>query len=136
MGLDSFWRMPTDEVRQGETNVRSTQDNHPQHPTFNPPLHLCGGMLSGSGEGSFRGKVYNELIERLNELIERLTGVSLYEETLPNNVIRMMADHLDSVVSVPTIYQIDQKTFDNLRRMFRAYVVIFTTKMPESWLCW
>ena len=57
MGLDSFWRHP----------IEGTPDLE-----FNPPLTLCGGMLSGNGQGSFRGKVYEDVIKSI-------TGVSLYQ---------------------------------------------------------
>lgn len=52
------------------------------------PNVLCGGLFSGNGAGpSFRGKIYNELIEEL-------TGVSLYQEEIPNTVVKGMADSL------------------------------------------
>jgi hypothetical protein len=50
MGLDSIWKMP-DGVN---------------HPAFEPALDLCGGLFSGFGQGSFRGKVYNEFIEHVS----------------------------------------------------------------------
>jgi len=51
-------------------------------------LELCGGMHSGDG-GSFRGKVYAELILDV-------TGVSLYEEWIPPEVVREMAAALEA----------------------------------------
>jgi hypothetical protein len=44
---------------------------------------LCGGMYSGE-EGSFRGKVYAELIEQI-------TGTSIYAQWLPPETVREMA---------------------------------------------
>ena len=45
---------------------------------------LCGGMYSG-GDGSFRGKVYVELVRMV-------TGVSLNQEWIPPETVRFMAD--------------------------------------------
>ena len=46
-------------------------------------LELCGGIYSGDG-GSFRGKVYDELVRDI-------TGVSLYEQWIPPEAVRKMA---------------------------------------------
>ena len=104
MGLDSFWEHPD-------------SDTTPGHLAFVPPLNLCGGMLSGNGAGSFRGKAYARLIEAA-------TGVSLYRERISNEDIVAMAGALES-------YQPSRTTDDeiadaeadlpDLRRMFRAY---------------
>jgi hypothetical protein len=51
-------------------------------------LKLCGGICSGS-ESSFRGKVYAELIAGV-------TGVSLYEQWIGPEVVRDMADALET----------------------------------------
>lgn len=46
-------------------------------------VQLCGGFHSGDG-GSFRGKVYADVVERV-------TGVSLYQEWIPPETVRAMA---------------------------------------------
>jgi hypothetical protein len=49
---------------------------------------LTGGMMSGNGNnGSFRGKCYAELVEEV-------TGYSLYEDELPPPVVNKMASML------------------------------------------
>lgn len=68
MGLDSFWKLP----EGAET------------PVFERDIHLCGGMMSANGVGSFRGKVYNFIIEAV-------TGVSLYQEEIDNETVMRMA---------------------------------------------
>lgn len=50
-------------------------------------LYLCGGLHSGTG-GSFRGKVYADVIKHV-------TGVSLYEDWIPPDTVAAMAEALD-----------------------------------------
>ena len=73
MGLDNFWAMP--------------DKSEPPAVELNPPL--CGGIISGASSGSFRGKVYDNLIKAV-------TGVSLYEEEIPNEEVKRMADKLEA----------------------------------------
>jgi len=70
MGLDSFW---VDE----NNNAASVEGN----------LKICGGMFSGNGNTSFRGKVYNHLVEQI-------TGVSLYQEEISAAIVKDMAGKL------------------------------------------
>ena len=57
------------------------------------PNVLCGGLFSGHGSGSsFRGKAYDDLIEAT-------TGVSLYQEEIPNEVVKDMAGALEVLVA-------------------------------------
>ena len=51
-----------------------------------PDTHLCGGLLSG-GFGSFRGKVYDDYVEKI-------TGKSLYEDSIDTNSVREMGRKL------------------------------------------
>lgn len=103
MGLDCFWEMP-----EGK-----------EHPNFEPPLKLCGGMFSGHGSESFRGKVYAEFIEKIS-------GINLYKD-LNNEQVREIAEVLEikEVVRKNMIYlwEGDQnsKVVNDLRRMFREY---------------
>jgi hypothetical protein len=50
-------------------------------------LHLCGGMYSGDGGASFRGKVYAELILEV-------TDENIYEEWLGPDAVRRISDAL------------------------------------------
>jgi len=102
MGLDSFWK--TD-----------------QPVKFDPPLNLVGGAFSAFGEGSFRGKAYNSLIQRL-------TGVSLYQHAIDNVTIRKMAAELRDTPYLWAILKRDGTDEDisageyaDLQRMFAAY---------------
>ena len=46
-------------------------------------IKLCGGMFSGNGQGSLRGKMYSKLVECT-------TGVSLYEEYIEPEIVKDM----------------------------------------------
>lgn len=46
-------------------------------------IELCGGLFSGDG-GSFRGKVYSDLVRSV-------TGVSLHQEWIPPETVEEMA---------------------------------------------
>lgn len=70
MGLDTYSSKP--DVNYGEIN-------------------LCGGMMSANGQGSFRGKVYNEFVESI-------TDESLYQEEISNKVVRRMAYKLTKYI--------------------------------------
>jgi len=98
MALDNYWML------NGEVYYLD----------FEPKLHLCGGILSGYGSGSFRGEVYAELIEEK-------TGYSLYQD-LNQEQIKDIADKLEKVqydeVEETGIYQ---EEFEDLKRMFREY---------------
>jgi hypothetical protein len=76
MGLDSFWAL--------------LQGTEP--PRFDPPLRLCGGMLSGDGNGSFRGKVDNCAVSGV-------AGISLYQERMPNADARRIATALEDYLA-------------------------------------
>lgn len=101
MGLDSFWKLPEGAV----VNI-------------NPPLRLCGGMLSGSGKGSFRGKVYDRAVEAI-------TGESLYQLEIPNATIKKMADALENgqyeTFEANASYGTSPQEFADIQRMFRIY---------------
>lgn len=60
-----------------------------------PKNKLCGGMFSGGGN-SFRGKVYNDWVEYC-------TGVSLYEEEIPADVVEQMYKALSNLTN-PVIF--------------------------------
>jgi hypothetical protein len=104
MGLDNIWKKNKDEngVIEGEFKV-------------------CGGVFSGHGNDSFRGKVYARLVEDI-------TGVSLYgdPETFEtsNETVKQMADDLDATEwrdSYIQNYDIEEHEFKDLVRMFRLH---------------
>ena len=80
-------------------------------------------MPSGSGEGSFRGKVYAGLIEAV-------TGESLYKEDISNDTVKKMSDALDKTSYADAMklreadeygYEIDRNEYGQLQEMFRLY---------------
>lgn len=73
MGLDSF-AMIEDKQMDGKLFEHL------------PPV-LCGGMFC-DGHSSIRGKVYNEVVESI-------TGISLYQEKIPNSQVAMIAMALE-----------------------------------------
>ena len=104
MGLDSIWKMPKKGMR---------------HPVFEPPLSLCGGMLSCYGKYSFRGKVYNAIIEKV-------WGCGLYLEEISNYDISKISDALEQTPyeSLREYYPydvFDESEYNDLKRMFKAY---------------
>ena len=99
MGLDSFWM----------------QDN--ERASVSGDFRVCGGMLSGHGNDSFRGKVYNDIVESL-------TGVSLYQEKIPNETVKQMSDTLDCHVwnrSIGEQFDISEDSFNDLLLIFRLH---------------
>ena len=79
MGLDTYAVIEEDGQRK-----RAPAD------AFPADLRLCGGLLSGHGDtGSFRGKVYSDLIESI-------TGESLYQEFIPPATVAEMSRKLDA----------------------------------------
>ena len=104
MGLDCIWMKSKDEKGFIEGEFK-----------------LCGGMFSGSGNNSFRGKVYHSFVEDI-------TGVSLYgdRETneIPIETVKQMADDLEATVwqdSYIQNYDIIEEEFRDLVRMFRLH---------------
>ena len=106
MGLDSFFRKSRDELGvELECDLPKFDDPQPS---------LCGGMFSGHGfDGSFRGKVYAELVEDI-------TGVSLYSEWIDNDIVKLMADKLDAACQRQEYVYGDSDLYD-LARVFRAF---------------
>ena len=101
MGLDNYWKLPENVAIE-----------------FEPPLNLWGGMLSGHGQGSFRGKVYYSFF--INQL-----DISLYENR-SNEEVRDIADRLREIdwnEEFSEEYKAfeSKKDLENLKRMFEAY---------------
>lgn len=100
MGLDSFWR--------GEDGSEGTVEGQ---------YNVCGGMFSGHGNSSFRGKVYSQVVETL-------TGVSLYQEEIPSLTIKQMAEKLSAAPysrAVLADSRLDPEEWQDLVRMFQEH---------------
>lgn len=104
MGLDNIWKKSKEEngVVEGEFGI-------------------CGGVFSGNGNDSFRGKVYNKFVEDV-------TGVSLYGDLetfeIPSETIKQMADDLESTEwrhSYIANYDMEEKEFKDFVKMFRLH---------------
>ena len=78
MGLDTYAATPPDGGELSEGDIKAFRE---------ADIQLCGGVFSGNS-GSFRGKVYDLLILQV-------TGVSLYQEWIPPDVVRAMAQAFD-----------------------------------------
>lgn len=105
MGLDNFWASEANEFV-----------------SFEPDLQLTGGLLSRSGQGSFRGKVYSEFFSK--EL-----DTDLYEDMDPEEVRKVAEKFKDlewneewSEMEYPeNRYPNSKRAFEDLKRMFIAY---------------
>lgn len=104
MGLDNIWKKNKDENGFVEGDFK-----------------LCGGMFSGCGNESFRGKVYNRFVEDI-------TGVSLYGDPetfeIPLETVKQMATDLEETEwrdSYISNYDIEHDEFKDLVKMFRLH---------------
>ena len=69
---------------------RSTRKEIPPAKFAHIPPVLCGGLFSGTGStGSFRGKAYSNFVETV-------TGVHLYQQEIPTETVRQMAESLQN----------------------------------------
>jgi len=104
MGLDNYWKKSKEEAG-----------------TIEGDFQICCGIFSGSGNESFRGKVYNRLVEDI-------TNVSLYGDPetceIPNETVKQMAIDLEETEwrdSYIQKYDIEEQEFKDLVRMFRLH---------------
>lgn len=112
MGLDSLWR-----IQKGKEYVEIELDEKDvaileAHP-------LIGGMLSKHGQESFRGKCYSDLIQNLS-------GESLYQEYIKPERVQHIADKLNQTshaqaLSRMTRWPLDKREFRNLQVVFTVY---------------
>lgn len=105
MGLDNFWHMPDSK----------------DHPQFDPPLNLCGGIFSEHGSRSFRGKVYAKFCQDIMSL-------NLYQDVISSEEIEKALYYLDSWIaenlldtSTLSNYQLSLQEVLDLKRMFSKY---------------
>ncbi len=77
MGLDSFASREPDDLVLTEDDEKTFEGTG---------IELCGGILSGD-DSSFRGKV-------CSTLVEEVTNESLYNERLPPETVKKMAETL------------------------------------------
>lgn len=107
MGLDVYWK-----IGRGNEGYEKAKKI-----IFRPQLCLIGGMLSGHGRGSFRGKVYTNFIEQQ-------TGVSLYQENISSRDVKKISNRLQKMnwyVGLNKRYNISKQEFNDLKRMFKRY---------------
>ncbi len=104
MGLDNYWMKNKEELG-----------------TIEGEFKVCGGMLSGHGNDSFRGKVYHRFVEDVTE-------VSLYGDRdtneIPIETVKKMADDLEATEwrdSYIENYDIEEEEFRDLVKMFRLH---------------
>lgn len=100
MGLDNFW---------------VSEDRQPAR--VNGEWCVCGGMCSGHGNDSFRGKVYDSLVEAAS-------GYSLYREYIDPATVRLIADSLSTMTYEEAKTHTDRLCEDeyrSLKAMFRAH---------------
>lgn len=101
MGLDCYWELPRNEVV-----------------TFDPEPSLVGGILSGHGGGSFRGKVYSSFV------MDR-ADTSLYQDLDPEQVetiaTALAETEWDDAFAGEYRNPRTRGEFVDLVRMFQAY---------------
>lgn len=101
MGLDSHW------VNENRESVSIPGD-----------FKVCGGLLSGHGNESFRGKVYDSVVQAAS-------GVSLYQEYIDPATVRLIADKLAmfsfEAAKSKSTYDITPEEYADLQRMFKIH---------------
>lgn len=110
MGLDNFWVHPDWEDESGDVTIEDIPK-----PDFEKGVY--GGLFSGNGHGSFRGKVYNSIIDEV-------TPYSLYADELSNEQVHEIAEILEE-----TEYEevkdlsgyLDETRYNDFVLMFRFY---------------
>lgn len=85
MGLDTYASRSNDE------NGSLTDED--KQAFLDADIHLCGGMFSGNGnDGSFRGKVYSQIVEDI-------TNASLYSEWIDSDEVARMSECIDDYLA-------------------------------------
>ena len=116
MGLDSYFK------------VKKYEDI-----TFSEDINLCGGMFSGNGyDGSFRGKVYAQLIEAAS-------NISIYEEELNHNAVCEISAGLNNFdfdtwnATGANTWEIPKQQFEDLKKLFSEAAAIEDTVLLGWW---
>jgi hypothetical protein len=111
MGLDTYAARSEKDIALSDEDIAAFEA---------ADIQLCGGLFSGDA-GSFRGKVYNDLVEQI-------TGESLYQFWIPPEVVQRMAQALASCDAEEEIARYDMDAdqplvvgeIHNLRRFFQV----------------
>jgi hypothetical protein len=112
MGLDTYAVYGRDHNKY----VKGGDNNIPDE--LFPDNRLCGGMFSGGGN-SFRGKVYADYVEWV-------TDVSLYEEIIDADLVKVMAEQL-SAVTEDKFNEFDNEwgiTYDEAKDLAKWFSVV------------
>jgi len=108
MGLDTFAAHTPEDIELSEADLKAFAD---------ADISLCGGIFSGGGnDGSFRGKVYAELILEV-------TGQSLYAEWIPPETVKEMYTSLmacDPEEAADWVYKNTAQEVVELRKFFKV----------------
>lgn len=98
MGLDNFWK--SDDGKDGFVAGE---------------FRVCGGICSGNGNESFRGKVYNPIVEEV-------TGVSLYDEKIEAEKIQEMNQKIQGcsyeTAKKYSSYELDEGEWTSFQKMW------------------
>ena len=99
MGLDNYWVNDKKEEAFVEGDFK-----------------VCGGMMSGHGNDSFRGKVYAVLVEEVS-------GFSLYKQYLDPPTIEFIASKLELTTyeQAKAYGDLSEEEYNGLKHMFRAH---------------
>lgn len=127
MGLDTFADVGEDTDREAVLVTIKDNDGKDRevinNDLYKDAMNLCGGMLSGGG-ASFRGKVYDEIVEQV-------TGESLYQERIGTKTVQEMANSLrlyadglegadDEVANTDTNYEVTNGEIRSLAVWFEV----------------
>lgn len=151
MGLDNYWMFDLDDItglEQGDEveydlpdgeggTVTETYDvgedaesvptwvaaeaECPEVPDFDDNIELVGGLVSGNGPHSFRGKVYDGFVRDV-------AGQSLHVEKLNGDDLEVVAEALDELewekmdTSKRGVFHNGKDEFESFQRMFREMV--------------
>lgn len=113
MGLDCFWMKKI---------VDESGEEIKQRAKIEAEICLAGGLYSGFGNDSFRGKVYNGIVEKAS-------NVSLYQEWIENETVLNIAESLEKFDlsnynpedDCSYGFDISETEFQDLKKMFRLH---------------
>lgn len=105
MGLDSFFMKKLDEPDK-DGNMFSIDENFPDLP-------LAVGIFSG-GPGGFRGKCYNDIIQQI-------TGESLYQHIISPEKVKEMSDKLEASTSLGELMESNGWVEEDITALQKAF---------------